>query len=37
VRGHFRHKRDWPKRYGGDARFVRLRSVEEARAWLERA
>ena len=37
VRGHFRHKRDWPKRYGGDRRFVRLRSVEEARAWLERA
>jgi hypothetical protein len=37
VRGHFRHKREWPRRYGGDPRFVRLRSVEDARAWLERA
>ncbi len=36
VRGHFRHKREWPRRYGGDAGFVRLRSVEEAERWLER-
>jgi hypothetical protein len=35
VRGHFRHKREWPRRYGGDPRFVRLRSVEEAELWLE--
>ncbi len=35
VRGHFRHRRDWPRRYGGDPRFVRLRSVAEARDWLE--
>jgi adenylate kinase family enzyme len=35
VRGHFRHRRDWPRRYGGDPRFVRLRSVAEARNWLE--
>jgi adenylate kinase family enzyme len=35
VRGHFRHRRQWPKRYGGDPRFVRLRSGEEARRWLD--
>jgi adenylate kinase family enzyme len=37
VRGHFRHKWQYPHRYGNDPRFVRLRSVEKARAWLERA
>ena len=37
LRGHFRHRRTWPQRYGGDPRFVRLRSVNEARAWLEAA
>jgi hypothetical protein len=36
LRGHFRHKRQWPRRYGGDPRFVRLRSVEEAERWLTR-
>jgi adenylate kinase family enzyme len=35
VRGHFRHKRTWPRLYGDDRRFVRLRSVEEANRWLE--
>jgi hypothetical protein len=35
VRGHFRHRRDWPRRFGEDPRFVRLRSVAEARDWLE--
>jgi adenylate kinase family enzyme len=35
VRGHFRHRRQWPLRFAGDPRFVRLRSVEEARDWLE--
>ena len=35
VRGHFRHKREWPRRYRGDPRFVRLRTVEEAKRWLE--
>jgi adenylate kinase family enzyme len=35
VRGHFRHRRQWPRRYGGDPRFVRLRSVGEARGWLD--
>ena len=35
VRGHFRHRREWPLRFAGDPRFVRLRSVEEARDWLE--
>jgi len=35
VRGHFRHRREWPTRFDGDPRFVRLRSVEEAREWLD--
>jgi adenylate kinase family enzyme len=35
VRGHFRHRREWPLRFTGDPRFVRLCSVEEARDWLE--
>jgi len=35
LRGHFRHRREWPRRYGGDPRFVRLRSVKEARSWLD--
>jgi hypothetical protein len=35
VRGHFRHRREWPGRFAGDPRFVRLHSVAEARDWLE--
>jgi adenylate kinase family enzyme len=35
VKGHFRHRRQWPKRYGSDPRFVRLRTVEEASRWLD--
>jgi adenylate kinase family enzyme len=35
IRGHFRQRRDWPRRYDDDPRFVRLRSVAEARDWLE--
>ena len=35
IRGHFRHRRDWPRRYDADPRFVRLRSVAEARRWLD--
>jgi len=35
IRGHLRHRRDWPRRYDGDPRFVRLRSVAEARRWLD--
>jgi adenylate kinase family enzyme len=37
VRGHVRHRRDWPGRFVGDSRFVRLRSVEDARRWLDAA
>ena len=37
LRGHFRHRRQWPRRYGADPRFVRLRSVAEAKEWLESA
>jgi adenylate kinase family enzyme len=35
IRGHFRHRRQWPRLYAGDPRFVRLRSVAEARRWLD--
>jgi adenylate kinase family enzyme len=36
LRTHVRQRREWPKRYGDDPRFVRLGSAAEARAWLER-
>ena len=36
VRSWFRHRRQWPRKFAGDPRFVRLRSVDEARRWLER-
>jgi adenylate kinase family enzyme len=35
VNTHFRHRREWPARFAGDPRFVRLRSVREAREWLD--
>jgi adenylate kinase family enzyme len=35
LRTHRRHRRDWPSLYGDDPRFVRLRSVREAREWLD--
>ena len=35
VKTHFRHKREWPARFGDDPRLVRLRSVDEARKWLD--
>ena len=35
VRTHFQHRREWPNHFAGDARFVRLRSVSQARAWLD--
>jgi adenylate kinase family enzyme len=35
VKTHVRHRREWPARYESDARFVRLRSVAEAKEWLE--
>ncbi len=35
VKTHFRHRRQWPARFGGDPRFVRLRSVDEAHRWLD--
>lgn len=36
LRTHVRQRREWPRRFGADARFVRLRSDAEARSWLER-
>ena len=35
LRTHFLQRREWPRRFGGDPRFVRLRADAEARAWLE--
>jgi adenylate kinase family enzyme len=35
IKTHVRHKRTWPARFAGDPRFVRLRSVAEARRWLD--
>ena len=35
FRNHVRHRRQWPKRFEGDARLVRLRSQKEAARWLE--
>ena len=36
LRCWFRHRREWPRKFGGDPRVVRLRSADEARRWLER-
>jgi adenylate kinase family enzyme len=36
LQAHRRHRRRWPARFGNDSRFVRLRSVAEARHWLDR-
>jgi adenylate kinase family enzyme len=35
IRAHVRHRRQWPARFAGDPRFVRLRSAAEARRWLD--
>ncbi len=34
LRRHFHHQRRWPRRFGGDPRLVRLRSVVDAKRWL---
>jgi adenylate kinase family enzyme len=36
LRSWLRHRRQWPRKFAGDPRVVRLRSPEEARRWLER-
>jgi adenylate kinase family enzyme len=35
LRSWFRHRRQWPRKFADDPRLVRLRSVDEARRWLE--
>jgi adenylate kinase family enzyme len=35
LRSWARHRRQWPRRFAGDPRVVRLRSAAEARRWLE--
>jgi hypothetical protein len=37
LRSHVRHKRQWPKRFEGDERLVRLRTEDDVRRWLETA
>jgi adenylate kinase family enzyme len=36
LRSWVRHRREWPRKFAGDPRVVRLRSAGEARLWLER-
>jgi adenylate kinase family enzyme len=36
LRAFFRHRREWPRRFAAHHRFVRLRTPEAARRWLER-
>ena len=35
IVSHLEHRRQWPARFGGDPRLVRLRSEAEARRWLD--
>ena len=35
IRSHVQHRREWPARFDRDPRLVRLRSVAEARRWLD--
>jgi adenylate kinase family enzyme len=35
VRSWFRQRRELPRKFAGDPRFVRLRSADEARGWLD--
>jgi hypothetical protein len=35
IRSFVRHRREWPQRYATHPGYVRLRSPEAARAWLE--
>jgi adenylate kinase family enzyme len=35
LRAHVRQRREWPARFGGDPRLVRLRSDAEVRRWLD--
>jgi adenylate kinase family enzyme len=35
LRSWVRHRRQWPRKFAGNPRVVRLRSAEDARRWLE--
>jgi adenylate kinase family enzyme len=35
LRSWVRQRREWPREFAGDARIIRLRSVGEARRWLD--
>lgn len=36
LRSFYGYRRDWPRRFASHPRFIRLRTAEEARRWLER-
>jgi adenylate kinase family enzyme len=36
IRSFFRHRREWPRRLGSHAGYVRLRTPDEAERWLQR-
>lgn len=36
IRAFFRHRREWPRRFALHPGFIRLRTPEEARRWLQR-
>jgi adenylate kinase family enzyme len=35
IRAHFRHRREWPRRFASHPGFVRLRTTNQVRIWLE--
>jgi adenylate kinase family enzyme len=35
IRAHFRHRREWPRRFASHPGFVRLRTAPEVRNWVE--
>jgi adenylate kinase family enzyme len=35
LRSWLRHRRQWPRKFAGDPRVVRLRSADKARRWLD--
>jgi len=36
IRAFFRHRRNWPRRFGSHPGLIRLRTPDEARQWLRR-
>jgi hypothetical protein len=36
IRAFLRHRRNWPRRFGSHPGFIRLRTPDEVRQWLQR-